>query len=320
VRVVRRKLSGLITTLLAVSLGAFFLTSLLPGDPAVALLGQNGVTAQAVAAVRRELGLDHSLPDRYLIWLDHVLHGNLGFSLVQQQSVSSLLRSHLPVTIELVVLSLILSLLVAIPIGIFTAYRAGRPVDQVLSTLTFVGLAVPSFVVAVILILLFAVDFRLVPASGWTPLTANPVENLRTAILPAVALALPQVAIFARVLRSDMVTTLQQDYIWMARSKGLSTWRVLLVHAFRPSSLPLLTVTGLQVGFLLGGTVIVENIFSLPGIGQLLVTSISSRDLIVVQGVTLFIAASFVLVNFAVDMLYSSLDPRIRRDRSIAYS
>jgi peptide/nickel transport system permease protein len=319
-RVVRRKVTGLITTLLAVSLGAFFLTSLLPGDPAVALLGQSGVTPGAIAAVRRQLGLNHSLPDRYWIWLDHVLHGNLGFSLVQQQSVSSLLRSHLPVTLELVALSLILSLLAAIPIGIFTAYRAGRPADQVLSTLTFVGLAVPSFVVAVILILLFAVDFKLVPASGWIPLTANPVQNLRTAILPSVALALPQVAIFARVLRSDMVTTLQQDYIWMARSKGISTWRVLLVHAFRPSSLPLVTVTGLQVGFLLGGTVIVENIFSLPGIGQLLVTSISSRDLISVQGVTLFIAASFVLVNFAVDMLYSSLDPRIRRDRSLAYS
>ncbi len=286
----------------------------------MALLGQSGVTPQAVAAVRKQLGLSHALPDRYWIWLTHVVHGDLGFSLVQQESVSSLLRTHLPVTIELVILSLILSLLVAIPIGIFTAYRAGTTTDQFLSTLTFVGLAVPSFVVAVILILVFAVDFHVLPASGWTPLTASPVENLRSAILPSVALALPQVAIFARVLRSDMVATLQQDFIWMARSKGLSTWRVLVVHAFRPSSLPLVTVTGLQVGFLLGGTVIVENLFSLPGIGQLLVTSISSRDLIVVQGVTLFVAAAFVIVNFAVDMLYSSLDPRIRRDRSLAHS
>jgi peptide/nickel transport system permease protein len=319
VRLIRRKILGLVTTLLAVSIGAFLLTSLLPGDPAVALLGQNGVTPQALAAVRQELGLNHNLADRYWIWLTHILQGNLGFSFVQEQSVSSLLASHLPVTIELVILSLILSLLIAIPIGIFTAYRAGRAVDQVLSTFTFVGLAVPTFVVAVILILVFAVDFHLVPASGWTPLTADPAQNLRSAILPSLALALPQVAIFARVLRSDMVTTLQQDYIWMARAKGLSTWRVLMVHAFRPSSLPLVTVTGLQVGFLLGGTVIVENLFSLPGIGQLLVTSITSRDLIVVQGVTLFIAAAFVLVNFAVDLLYSSLDPRIRRDRSAAH-
>lgn len=319
-RVLQRKLVGLITTLLAVSVGAFFLTSLLPGDPAVALLGQSGVTPEAVATVRRELGLNHSLPYRYWLWLDHLLHGNLGFSLVQQQSVSSLLRSHLPVTLELVILSLILSLMLAVPVGMVAAYFAGRAVDRTLSTLTFIGLAVPSFVVAVVLILVFAVDLHAVPASGWTPLTANPVENLRTAILPAAALALPQVAIFARVLRSEMVTTLQQDYMWLARSKGLPTWRLLLVHAFRPSSLPLVTVTGLQVGFLLGGTVIVENLFSLPGIGQLLVTSISSRDLIVVQGLTLFIAAAFVIVNFAVDLLYSSLDPRIRRDRAIAHS
>ena len=317
---VRRKAIGLVTTLLAVSVVAFLLTSLLPGDPAVALLGQSGVTPQALAQVRHQLNLNDSLPHQYIIWLGHLFQGNLGYSLVQHQSVSSMLRTHLPITLELIFLSMVISLVLAIPIGILTAYRAGRPSDQIVSTLTFVGLAIPSFVVAVVLILVFAVDLRLVPASGWVALTANPLENLRSAILPSVALALPQVAVFARVLRSDLVTTLQQDFVWMARSKGLSTWRVLLVHAFRPSSLSLVTVAGLQIGFLLGGTVIVENLFSLPGIGQLLVTSISSRDLIVVQGITLFIAATFVIVNFAVDMLYASLDPRIRRDRSLAHA
>jgi peptide/nickel transport system permease protein len=280
------------------------------------MLGQNGVTPQALAQVRQQLGLNEPLPLRYLHWLGHVLHGNLGYSLVQQQSVSSILRTHLPVTLELVILSTVISLIVAVPIGIITAYRAGRATDQVLSTLTFVGLAIPTFVVALLLVLLLAVDVHVFPASGWVPLTANPASNLRSAFLPAVALALPQIAILSRVLRSDMVTTLQQDYIWMAQAKGLRTRRILFVHAFKPSSLALVTVAGLQVGFLLGGTVIVENLFGLPGLGQLMVSSILSRDLIVVQGVTLFIAAAFVIVNFLVDMLYSTLDPRIRRDRT----
>lgn len=307
---------GLVSTLLAVSIGAFLLTSLLPGDPAAALLGQSGVTPQALAQVRHQLGLNQPLPVRYIHWLGHVLQGNLGFSLVQQQSVSSILTTHLPVTIELVVLSTVISLVLAVPIGILTAYHAGRLTDQVVSTLTFVGLAVPTFVVALVLVLLLAVDVHVFPASGWVALTASPFSNLRSALLPSVSLALPQVAILSRVLRSDMVTTLQQDFIWMAQAKGLRTRRILFVHAFKPSSLALVTVAGLQVGFLLGGTVIVENLFGLPGLGQLMVTSILSRDLIVVQGVTLFIAAAFVIVNFLVDMLYSTLDPRIRRDRA----
>lgn len=315
-RTVRRKLIGLVTTLLAVSVGAFLLTSLLPGDPAAAILGQSGVTPQALAAVRHELGLNEPLPLRYLHWLGHVLQGNLGFSFVQEQSVSSILRSHLPVTLELVVLATIMSIALAVPIGILSAYRAGRISDQVTSTLTFIGLAVPTFVVALVLVLILAVDVHVFPASGWVPLTADPVSNLRSAFLPAFSLALPQVAVLSRVLRSDMVTTLQQDFIWMAQAKGLRVRRILFVHAFKPSSLALVTLAGVQVGYLLGGTVIVENLFALPGIGQLMVTSILSRDLIVVQGVTLFIAASFVIVNFLVDVLYSSLDPRIRRDRA----
>lgn len=319
-RFLRRKLTGLVTTLLAVSAGTFLLTSLLPGDPAVAILGQNGVTPQALAQVRHQLGLNHPLPIRYVDWLGHVLQGNLGFSLVEEQSVSTILREHLPVTVELVVLSTVISLLLAVPIGIFTAYRAGRLSDQVTSTATFVGLAVPTFVVALVLVLIFAVDVHLFPASGWVPLTANLLSNLRSAFLPAFALALPQVAILSRVLRSDMVTTLQQDYILLARAKGLRTRRILFVHAFKPSSMALVTVAGLQVGFLLGGTVIVENLFGLPGLGQLIVSSILSRDLIVVQGVTLVIAAAFVVINFVVDLLYSILDPRIRRDRSVLAS
>jgi peptide/nickel transport system permease protein len=317
-RALPTKLLGLVTTLLAVSFVTFMLTSLLPGDPAAAILGESGVTNEALAAVRSELGLDKPLPVRYVHWLGNVLHGDLGFSYAKNEKVSTLLSTHLPVTLEIIVLSMIISLLVAVPVGVYTAYRPGKAADQISAFLTFVLLAIPSFVMALLLILVFAVNLQWLPASGWVPLTQDPIENLRSALLPSLALALAQIAVFARILRGDMITTLHEDYVSLAKAKGLSTTRILFGHAFRPSSFSLVTVIGLQVGFLLGGTVIVENLFSLPGIGTTLVGAIESRDLITVQAITLFIAASFVLVNFAVDLIYSLLDPRIRRGRTLA--
>ena len=318
VKAVRRKLVNLVATLGAVSVLTFLLTTLLPGDPAASMLGPNGVTKESLAAVREKLHLDDSLLSRYGSWLNHILHGDLGFSYVTRSSVSSQLKTHLPVTLEIIVLAMVIALVISIPAGIFSAYRAGRVSDHIVSVMTFIGLAVPGFVVALVLILVFAVRLDLLPASGWVQLTKNPVDNLRSAFLPALSLALPQIAVFGRLLRSDMITTLRQDFVSMAESKGLSTARILFGHAFRPSSFSLVTVVGLQLGFLLGGTVIVEAIFSLPGIGQLLVSAIYSRDLIMVQGLTLFIATAFVVVNFLVDLLYSVLDPRIRRGGLLA--
>ena len=312
------KFATLVATLLAVSFGSFMLTSLLPGDPAALMLGPSGITPQALIAVRQELGLDHPLFVRYWIWLSHVARGNLGFSYANNQSVRTMIWSHLPVTLEIIVLAMVISVALAVPLGIWNAHRAGHLSDQVTAAITFVLLAVPSFVLALLLILLFAVKVHFFPASGWVPLTQDPVQNLRSATLPALALALPQVAIFARLLRGDMVTTLHEDFITLAHAKGLSNLRVLLVHAFRPSSFSLVTVIGLQVGFLLGGTVIVENLFSLPGIGSMLVSAINSRDLVTVQALTLFIGSAFVIINFGVDMIYSTLDPRIRRGRALA--
>jgi peptide/nickel transport system permease protein len=307
---VSQKLARAVATLLAVSFITFMLTSLLPGDPAIGMLGPGGVTPQAIAAVRAELGLNHPLPIRYWLWLEHALRGNLGYSFVSNVSVRSELTTHLPVTLEIIVLAMVISLVLAVPGGIVSAARAGRPIDQVTSGLSFVLLAVPSFVMALLLILLFAVKVHLFPASGWTPLTQNPLQNLRGAFLPSLALALPQVAIFLRLLRGDIVA--------LAQAKGISNLRVLLRHAFRISSLSLVTIIGLQVGFLLGGTVIVENLFSLPGIGSVLVQSIISRDLVTVQGLTLFISVAFVLVNLSVDLLYTVIDPRIRRGHTLA--
>jgi len=310
---VRRKVFGLVTTLLAVSLLTFLLTSLLPGDPAVAILGANGVTQESIAAVRKQLDLGHPLPARYLSWLGHAVHGDLGRSYVLNRSVGSQIHARLPITLEIIVLSLVLALVVAIPLGVVTAYKSSSLGDKVASIGTFVGLAVPNFVVGVFLILIFAVHWRLLPPSGWVALSKDPIANLKTAALPAVTLALPQIAVFSRLLRGDMRATLDEDFVSFADAKGLSTRRILLGHALRPSSFSLVTVAGLQVGFLIGGTVVIETLFNVPGIGQLLVNGIYQRDLVTVQGVTLFVATAFVIVNFVVDILYTVLDPRIRR-------
>lgn len=315
-REVVRRVVALVTTLIAVSILTFLMTSLLPGDPAAALLGTSGVSESALHEVRQQLGLDRPIPVRYLHWVGDLLHGDLGHSFISNSSVSSELTSHLPVTVEIVVLSLLLSLLIAIPLGTITAHLNGKLFDSAVAGTTFVLLSIPSFVLALLLILLFAVALRWLPASGWTDFSEDPLENLRSALLPSLALALPQIAMFSRILRGDMVTTLREDFVHLAEAKGLSTRRVLFLHAFRPSSFSLVTVVGLQVGILLGGTVVVENLFALPGIGSLLIQSIDSRDLITVQAITLVIATTFVLVNFLVDSLYLFLDPRIRIARS----
>lgn len=314
----RKRGIRVLLTLLAVSFLTFMLTSLLPGDPATAILGAEGITPDAVARVHRDLHLDDPLPLRFLRWLGNVLHGDLGTSYTLGRPVSTLIGQRLPVTVELIVLSLAISLAVSIPLGIWTAYRSRHLESKFVSLLTYVLLAIPSFVVGIMLILLFAIELGWLPASGWVSLTENPLENLRSAILPALSLALPQIAVFSRLLRGDMIATLDQDFVAFADSKGLSIRRILFGHAFRPSSFSLLTLAGTSVGFLMGGTVIIETMYNLPGMGTLLVNAILQRDLTTVQGVTLFVAATFVIVNFVVDALYAVVDPRIRRAHGAA--
>jgi len=296
-----RKVLRLALTLFAVSVFTFLLTSLLPGDPAVTILGANGVTPEALNAIHKDLGLDKPLVSRYASWLGNVLHGDLGTSYSLDRSVASQINSHLPVTLEIIGLAIVIALVVAIPLGVFTAYKASSAADRVISLITFALLSIPTFVIGIVLILVFAVHLDLLPPAGWVGLSEDPVENLRRAIL-----------------RGDMRTTLDQDFVAFADAKGLSMRRVLLGHALRPSSFSLVTLVGLSVGFLMGGTVVVETMFNVPGIGSLLVNAIYQRDLVMVQGVTLFIAVAFVLVNFVVDILYSVLDPRIRRRRVAA--
>lgn len=314
-----RRLPMMVATLLVVSFLTFLLTSLLKGDPAVVILGPEGAKdPEAVAAVREDLHLDDPLPVRYLNWLGDAATGDLGRSYRTGQEVTDAISERLPVTVEVGGLAIVLALATAIPLGTLSAFRAGGLADRIITGTSFGLLAVPSFMMAILLIWILAETLGWLPATGWVRLTDDPLENLRTAIMPALALAIGEFAVYTRLLRADMITTLQQDSITMARAKGIPTRRILFRHALRPSSFSLMTVVGLQVGAIIGGAVIVETLFALPGVGRLLVDSILQRDLIMVQGVALVIAISFVVINFIVDMLYTALDPRIRHGRAAA--
>lgn len=306
-----RRVPRLVATLLVVSFATFCLTALLPGDPALTILGENA-TDEQIANLRADLRLDDPLPQRYVTWLGDAVTGDLGTSYRTGQGVTESVVERLPVTVTLGLFSLALSLLVAVPLAIWSAYRAGGYVDRFLTTASFGLMSVPSFMLALVLIIVFAVNLGWLPSTGWVPLTEDPVASFKSLLLPAIALGANEIAVFMRVLRSDMVSTLQQDSITMAKAKGLSTTRILFVHALRPSSLSLMTIVGVQIGAVIGGSVIIETMFALPGLGRLLVDSIAARDLITVQGLALVIAVSVIVINFVTDSLYTLIDPRIR--------
>ncbi len=306
-----RKLFYLVPVLLAVSLLTFLIASLLPGDLAYVILGDQA-TPENVEALRRDLGLDQPIWWRYFGWLGHVLEGDLGRSFRTGQTVLQAVAERLPVSIELIILAQIIGLAIGVPLAIICAARSGGAFDRFMTGTAFGMLSVPTFLSAILLIYLFAVELRWLPATGYVPLAEDLLANLRFFILPALTLALAEWPGIMRVLRSDMIATLQEDFITLAKAKGLKASRILFVHALKPSSLTLVTVTGINIGRLIGGAVIVETVFALPGIGRLLVSAIATRDLIILQGVVLLVAAGFVVMNFIVDMLYAVLDPRTR--------
>ena len=308
---VARRLLYLVPVLVAVSLLTFLIASLLPGDLAYVILGDQA-TPDKVAALRHDMGLDQPIWWRYASWLGHVLQGDFGRSFRTGQTVLQAVSERLPVSIELMLLAELAALAIGIPLAIACAVRSGSAFDRFMTGSAFGMLSVPAFLSAILLIYLFAVELRWLPATGYVPFGEDPVGNLRSFVLPALTLALGEWPVLMRVLRSDMIATLQEDYIAMACAKGLKPSRILLVHALKPSSLTLVTVTGINIGRLIGGTVIVESVFALPGIGRLLLGAIYTRELIILQGVVLFVACGYVLMNFVVDMLYAILDPRIR--------
>jgi len=310
-----RRLVYLLPVLFAVTLLTFLISSLLPGDLATTILGDQA-TPEKVEALRAQMGLDLPIWQRYLLWLWDALHGDLGRSFRTGETVLAAVVDRLPVSLELMIMAEVMGLLIAIPLGILCAVKSGGAVDRFVTGLAFGKLSLPPFMVAILLIYLFAVELNWLPATGWVPFAEDPLTNLRSFVLPALTLAIAEWPVLMRVLRSDMIATLQEDFIAMAKAKGLRSSRILLVHALKPSSLTLVTVTGINIGRLIGGALIIETIFALPGIGRLLVGAIYARDFIILQGVVLFVAVGFVIVNFVVDMLYAVLDPRIRHGRA----
>jgi peptide/nickel transport system permease protein len=311
-RRLQRRLLHLVVVLFVVTFVTFTLVNLLPGDVSLTILG-NGATPEGVARVRLELGLNDPLWLRYLHWLVQTVHGDFGRSYISGEPVADALVRSVPVSVELMALSLILSICLAIPTGLTAAYRAGRPVDRALGAVASLLLAVPPFILGLALMFLFALALGWFPAVGYVPVSEGVLPNLRTLAIPAVTLALFEWPGFMLILRSDAIEVLQQDYVLLAKAKGLRDRHILFRHVLKPSSFTLLTVIGLSIAGLISGALIIENIFALPGVGRLIVGTINSRDFMVVQGAVTVVAVGYVLVNFAVDTLYAVLDPRVSR-------
>ncbi len=298
-------------TLLVASLLIFLLLEILPGDPAAVILGV-GAQEDTLRALRAELGLDLPAPVRYLNWIGEVLQGDLGRSYTYNTPVQELLLNRVELSLPLALLAILLSTGIAIPLGVFAASRHRKVADTGIMGFAQLGVAVPNFWFAILLILLFSVKLGWFSAGGFAGWDAGWFPAFKSLVLPAVALALPQAAILARVTRSSVLETVQEDYIRTARAKGLSRSQALWRHAVRNALIPVVTILGLQLSFLLAGTIIIENVFYLPGVGRLLFQTIAQRDLMVVKNLVLVLAATVVLINFLVDLLYAVLDPRLR--------
>ncbi|MGI5218864.1 ABC transporter permease [Nocardia sp. CA-290969] len=309
--IVRRVGRGLLVVLL-VTLAVVVLLSFAPGSVAQVILG-DAATPEAVAALNSKLGLDEPLWVQYLNWVAGAAQGDLGTSPLTGQSVTTAITERLPVTFQLAAMALAIALISAVFLAVISAMRPGSPVDRGTAALSSVFLSVPAFVAGPILIYFFAVELGWLPVTGWNRIGDGIGLNLQSALLPAVAMALMEIAAFHRLLRTDLITTLREDFIGAARAKGMNEWYVMFRHALRPSSFSLITLAGINLGRLIGGTVIVETLFSLPGLGQLLASSIVSRDLIMVQGIVAFMAVVYVVINILVDSSYELIDPRVRK-------
>jgi len=310
-RYILKRLLNALPVLLFVTLAVFLMTYLLPGDPATVILGHSA-SEESVARLREKMGLDRPFLERYLKWLLLVLRGDLGHSYLSKQPVTVLIGNALPVTLELTFLALIVALTIALPAGIVSGYMKDSWVDLLTSTTTFLGLATPSFWLGIMLAYLFGVRWRMLPPSGFVPLGDGLTANLRAMVLPSVTLGLFLAAPLTRYLRTGMVAALNQDYTRTATGKGLAESIVLLRHVLPNALIPFVTVLGMQFGYLLGGTMVIEQVFGLPGMGRTALQGIFDRDYAIVQGVVLVVATGFILINILVDIVYCVLDPRVR--------
>ncbi len=309
-----RRLLGALPILAIVSLITFGMIHLIPGDPAIAIAGLSA-TPEQIANIRRDLGLDQPLLTQLADWYFNLLRGDLGRSLLLGQPVAQATMQRLPVTLALSAYALVLTLLLGLGNGIIAALRRNTWIDQLAMVVAMLGISLPGFYLGLLMIILFAVDLRWLPTGGYIPFTEDPAGWLATSTMPAIALALLLAGLLARITRSTMLEVLRQDYIRTARAKGLSERRVVLKHALANALIPITTVVGIIVSLLISGSVVIETLFSIPGIGQLLTQAVLNRDYPMVQGGLLITTALLVLVNIAVDVCYALLDPRVRYDQ-----
>lgn len=306
-----RRFILLITTILLVSIITFGVFQILPGDPVRTMVGTEADPTQ-IENLRLELGLNRPLYEQYTDWMKGLLTGELGNSIRFSMPVKDLLFDRLPVTMSLAGLALVIVLLVSLPLGMFAARRQNKFSDISLSTVTQVGMAIPSFWLGMILILYIGLQFSFFKISGYIPWSQSVAGALSTLVLPALTIAIPQIAVNFRYVRTSILEQVQLDYVRTIRSKGMSEQNVMYKHVLKNSMIPILTVFGLMMAEVVAGTIIIEQVFSLPGVGQLLITAISNRDFPLVQGIVMYITVAVVMINFMVDILYSVLDPRIR--------
>jgi peptide/nickel transport system permease protein len=312
-RLIANRILQAAPVIVVVSILAFLLINLLPGDPAVVIAGDQA-SPEAIAAVRHNLGLDKPLIEQLGIWFLHLLQGNFGASLMLNQSVVSAMGERLPVTLSLALLSIAITLPIGIFAGAVAAYYRQTWIDSCVMTLALLGVSAPAFWVAILSIILFSVTLRWFPTGGYTPFMQDPVLWLRSLVLPAVMLSLFQIGFLARMTRSAMLDVLSQDYVRTARAKGLSEWKTVSKHAFRNALILIVTAIGILLSTAIGGSVVIEQVFALPGVGRLVVQGILARDYPLVQGVMLIYGFAFVLINLAVDLIYTFADPRVRYD------
>ncbi len=310
-RFILRRLAGLVLTMLAAAILIFLLLEVLPGDPAATMLGVSA-TPETVAALRVELGLDRPALARFLSWIAGLFTGDLGISYTYRVPVGGLIAERIAVTLPLAAMALVLAAAIGVTLGTFAASRASGPVDAAIMALSQLGLAIPNFWFGILFVLLFSVTLGWFPSGGFPGWQADPVNAFRALVLPAFALALPQSAVLARMTRTSMLETLGEDFIRTARAKGLNRAQVLRRHALRNALIPVITILGLQFSFLLAGTIIVENVFALPGLGRLLVQAVGGHDLILIKSLVLLFVGMVIVVSTVVDLAYGLIDPRLR--------
>lgn len=306
-----KRLASLVASLLVASLVIFLVIEVIPGDPAAYMLGMNA-RPDTIAALRAELGLDGGVMERYLAWVGGMMQGDFGTSYTYRTPVADMIADRLWISLPLALYALCLTIVIAIPAGVFAASRRGHAGDYGIVGATQIGIAIPNFWFAMILILIFAIQLRWFSAGGFPGWEKGFWISMKALTLPAIALALPQAAILTRVMRSSLIEVLGEDFMRTARAKGLTSWQTIFHHGLRNALIPVLTIIGLQFAFLLAGGIIIEQVFALPGLGRLVFQSISQRDLIVVESVVMLLVFAVIMTNFLVDLAYALVDPRLR--------